>query len=484
MARQAEMAVATDQNIIAAVAFSSGAIVAYAVAKWRESTLQQLHERRLRTEVELARREGAAAAAEAQAVADAEKAEARLAAEAARRDAAQAAQDRSRAAAEAERIRQESLRLAGLPAEELRRAAIQAMRADLGEEARRLREEVMGRAEDEVGEEARRRLVAAMQRLTPQVAQEASAVTVGIPGDEMKGRLIGREGRNIRTFEQLTGATLLIDETPDAVLVSCFDPVRREIARLALRAVIADGRVSPGLIEACVASARGEVDASVRKLGAAAVRDLGLPPMDPAVEELLGRLNFRLSANQNTLAHSVEVARLCAMLASELGIDPTPAKRAGLLHDLGKAIEAEAEGSHALAGAALLRRLGEDPRVVNAVAAHHREVDPESVYAPLVMVADAASGSRPGARSSSLEGLIRRQRGLEELALGFPGVSEAFALQAGRELRVIVQPQRVDDAAAAELARALRIKVEAALSFPGTVRIVVIRETRYLDEAR
>lgn len=478
------MAVATDQNIIAAVAFSSGAIVAYAVAKWRESTLQQLHERRLRNEVELARREGAAAAAEAQAVADAEQAEARVAAEAARRDAALAAQDRARAAAEAERARKESLRLAGLAPAELREAAVRAIRAELEAEARRLREEVLGRAEDEVGEEARRRLVAAMQRLTPQVTQEATAVTVDIPGEEMKGRLIGREGRNIRTFEQLTGATLLIDETPDAVLISCFDPVRREIARRALRAVIADGRVSPGLIEACVAQARGEVDDSVRKLGAGAVRDLGLPPMDPAVETLLGQLNFRLSANQNTLAHSVEVARLCAMLAAELGLDPTPAKRAGLLHDLGKAIEAEAEGSHALAGASLLRRLGEDPRVVNAVAAHHREVDPESIYAPLVMIADAASGSRPGARAASLDGLIRRQRGLEEIALGFAGVDEAYALQAGRELRVMVQPRKVDDDAAAELARAIRLKVEATLSFPGTVRIVVIRETRYQDEAR
>jgi len=478
------MAVATDQNIIAAVAFSSGAIVAYAVAKWRESTLQQLHERRLRSEVELARREGNAAAAESQAIADADRATAKLASETAKRDAAEAAEDRARAATEAERIRQESIRLAALPPEELRKAAIEAIRNDLTEEARRLREEIVGQTEEAVGKEARHRLLAAMQRLTPELVQEASAVTVDIPGEEMKGRLIGREGRNIRTFEQLTGATLLIDETPDAVIVSCFDPVRREAARIALRAIIADGRVSPVLIEACVAKARGEVEASVRKLGAGAVRDLSLPPMDPVVEDLLGRLHFRLSANQNTLAHSIEVARLCAMLAAELGLDPTPAKRAGLLHDIGKALEAEAEGSHALAGAALLRRLGEDPRVVNAVAAHHREVDPESVYAPLVMIADAASGARPGARAASIDGLIRRQRGLEEIALAFPGVSEAHALQAGRELRVIVQPTHIDDAGAAELARSIRVQIEATLSFPGTIRIVVIRESRFSDEAR
>lgn len=478
------MAVATDQNIIAAVAFSSGAIVAYAVAKWRESTLQQLHERRLKSEVELARREGNAAAAESQAIADTERATAKLASETAKRDAAEAAKERARAATEAERIRQESIRLAALPPEQLRQAAIEAIRKDLTEEARHLREEIVSQTEEEVGKEARHRLLAAMQRLTPELVQEASAVMVDIPGEDMKGRLIGREGRNIRTFEQLTGATLLIDETPDAVIVSCFDPVRREAARIALRAIIADGRVSPVLIEACVAKARGEVEASVRKLGAGAVRDLGLPPMDAAVEDLLGRLHFRLSANQNTLAHSVEVARLCAMLASELGLDPTPAKRAGLLHDIGKALEAEAEGSHALAGAALLRRLGEDSRVVNAVAAHHREVDPESVYAPLVMIADAASGARPGARASSIDGLIRRQRGLEEIALTFPGVSEAHALQAGRELRVIVQPTHIDDAGAAELARSIRIQIEATLSFPGTIRIVVIRESRFSDEAR
>ena len=221
-----------------------------------------------------------------------------------------------------------------------------------------------------------------------------------------------------------------------------------------------------------------------RRLGRDAVRDLGLPPMHETVEELLGRLHFRLSANQNTLAHSIEVAQLCAMLAAEIGIDPIPAKRAGLLHDLGKAIEAEAGGSHALAGAALLRRLGEDPRVVNAVAAHHREVEAESLYAPLVMIADSASGSRPGARASTLESFVQRARGLEEIAQSFDGVREAFAFQAGRELRVIVDPGKVDDTAAAELARRIRLLVEEKLSYPGTVKIVLIREQRFTEEAR
>jgi ribonuclease Y len=478
------MAVATDQNIIAAVAFSSGGIVAYAVAKWRETTLNEMHERRLRTEVEIARRETAAEASGLKALAESESTEARRLVEEARKEINEAVQAKAKAAAEQLRARQETLRLANLPIEELRKAAIEAMRSDCVTEARHLHDSILSEAEDQVAGEARRRLIAAMQRLAPAVTQQSTAVSVSIPSEEMKGRLIGRDGRNIRTFEQSTGTSLLIDETPDAVLISCFDPVRREIARIALQAVVSDGRVSPALIEEYVATARTRVIDSARQLGRAAVRDLGLPPLEPIVEELLGKLHFRLSSNQNTLDHSVEVARLCSMIASELGLDPLPAKRAGLLHDLGKAIEAEAESSHALAGASLLQRLGEDPRVVNAVAAHHREVEPESVYAPLVMIADTISGSRPGARSSSIEGLIRRQRGLEEIALGFTGVSEAFAVQAGRELRVIVQPEQIDDATAGDLARRIRIQVEQTLSFPGTVRIVVIRERRFMDEAR
>ena len=478
------MAVATDQNIIAAVAFSSGAIVAYAVAKWRESTLHELHERRLRSETEVVRREAAAEATGLKVLAEAERTEAARAMQQAERVSTEAQSTRARAEADLARARQETLRLANLTPEELRRAAIEAMRVDCVAEARHLRDTVLGEAEEQVAEEARRRLVAAMQRLAPQVTQQATAVAVAIPGEDMKGRLIGREGRNIRTFEQATGTTLLIDETPEAVLVSCFDPVRREIARLALQAVVADGRVSPTLIEECIAAARVRVIESARQLGRTAVRDLGLAPLDPAVEELLGKLHFRLSSNQNTLDHSVEVARLCSMLASELGLDPLPAKRAGLLHDIGKALEAEAEGSHALAGASLLQRLGEDPRVVNAVAAHHREVPPESIYAPLVMIADSVSGSRPGARAASLDGLIRRQRGLEEIALSFAGVQEAFAVQAGRELRVLVQPEQIDDATAGDIARRIRIQVEQTLNFPGTVRIVVIRERRFTDEAR
>ena len=478
------MAEAADQSILAAVAFSSGAIVAYAVAKWRESTLGALREARLKNEIELARREATVEAAELHAKAQDEQREAhRLLAEA--KSEAQAAE-----ALKADSVRQrdflsrEALRLSGLTPEDAKRLAMADLQKQYEDEARRLRHEVLDRPEQDVDDEARRILLAAMQRLTTQTTQDATAVSVEIPSEDMKGRLIGREGRNIRTFEQATGATLMIDETPGMVLVSCFDPVRREVARIALDRIIKNGNVSPSLIEDLVRKAADEVVRHAQRLGRDAVRDLGLPPMDNRVEELLGRLHFRLSSNQNTLAHSIEVAQLCAVLAAELGLDPLPAKRAGLLHDLGKAMEAEDGGSHALIGASLLRRLGEDPRVVNAVAAHHREVEAESLYAPLVMIADAASGARPGARASTLESYVQRVRNLETLALGFEGIREAYAFQSGRELRVIVDPGLVDDFGATELLRRLRTAIEERLSYQGTVKIILIREQRFTDEAR
>lgn len=478
------MAEAADQSILAAVAFSSGAIVAYAVAKWRESTLGALREARLKNEIELARREATVEAAELHAQAQDEQREAhRLLAEA-------KAETQVAESLKADSLRQrdflsrEALRLSGLTPEDAKRQAMADLQKQYETEARRLRHEMLDRPEQDVADEARRILLAAMQRLTTQTTQDATAVSVDIPTEDMKGRLIGREGRNIRTFEQATGATLMIDETPGTVLVSCFDPVRREIARIALDRIIKNGNVAPSLIEDLVRKAADEVVRHAQRLGRDAVRDLGLPPMDGRIEELLGRLHFRLSSNQNTLAHSIEVAQLCGVLAGELGLDPIPAKRAGLLHDLGKAMEAEDGGSHALIGAALLRRLGEEPRVVNAVAAHHREVEAESLYAPLVMIADAASGSRPGARSSTLESYVQRVKNLEALALGFEGIREAYAFQSGRELRVIVDPGQVDDFGATELLRHLRSAIEEKLSYQGTVKIILIREQRFTDEAR
>jgi len=478
------MPAAADQSFIAAVTFSCGAIAAYSIAKWHENSRGALREAKLRAEVELARREATLEASELRAEAEDEKrVAARLTAEAElQARAAEALREETQR--ERAQLGRELQRLAGIDAEQARALTIEALRREMGEEARLLRHELLDQAEQEVADEARRKLLSAMQRLTTQTTQDATSLLVFLPNEEMKGRIVGREGRNIRTFEQATGATLLIDDTPGQVLVSCFDPVRREIARIALERIVKDGRISPGLIEDSVRAAGDEVGKHARRLGRDAVRDLGLPPMDGSVEELLGRLHFRLSANQNTLAHSIEVAQLCAMLAAEIGIDPIPAKRAGLLHDLGKAIEAEAGGSHALAGAALLRRLGEDLRVVNAVAAHHREVEAESLYAPLVMIADAVSGSRPGARSSTLESYAQRVRRLEEVALAFDGVKEAYAFQSGRELRVIVDPGKVDDFGATELARRLRLKVEETLSYQGTVKIVLIREQRFTEEAR
>lgn len=454
------------------------------MAKWRESTLRASRDARLQAEVALARREATVEAAElvaqaeaAQTAADQLQAKAETETTTAARLSAE--NDRQR-----ERLLHELQRIADLSPDEARARLLDLLRLEFAEEAQHLRRTLLEQVEQDTDDEARKTLLAAMQRLTTSTTQDATALTVSLPGEDMKGRLIGREGRNIRAFEQATGATLLIDETPGLAMVSCFDPVRREIARIALERIIKDGRISPGLIEDSVRLAGQEVVKHALRLGRDAVRDLGLPPMDAAVEELLGRLHFRLSANQNTLAHSIEVAQLCAMLAAEIGIDPIPAKRAGLLHDLGKAIEAEAGHSHALAGATLLRRLGEDARVVNAVAAHHREVAAESLYAPLVMIADAASGSRPGARSSTLESYAQRVRHLEELALAFEGVREAYAFQSGRELRVIVDPGKVDDFGATELARRLRLKVEESLSYQGTVKIVLIREQRFTEEAR
>lgn len=470
------MAFVTDQSITALLLFFTGMATAYAFAKWREKTLKN--------EVELARREAHLETLEIKAQVETAQREVGRLLSMAQTEATTVAELKIANEKEREFLQKELLRLAGLKTEEAKRLAFESLQKKYEEEARRLRDENLNRSEQESEEEARRILIASMQRLTTTTTQDATAVSVAIPSEEMKGRLIGREGRNIRTFEQSTGATLLVDETPGMVLISCFDPVRREVARLALERMVKDGRITPNLIEDFVQTAEGEVTRRAQHLGHEAVKDLGLPPMDSRVEELLGRLYFRLSANQNTLAHSIEVAQLCAILAAEIGIDPIIAKRAGLLHDLGKAMEADNGLTHAIAGAQLLRRVGEDSRVVNAVAAHHREVDAESLFAPLVMIADGVSGSRPGARSSTLESYAQRVKSLEELALTFEGIREAYAFQSGRELRVIVDPVKVDDFSASELVRRLRSAIEEKLSYQGNIKITLIREQRYTDEAR
>jgi len=373
---------------------------------------------------------------------------------------------------------------ANLNEEQLRTALREEVRVECATELRELRNQLRNRAETELQEEGRRILIDSLQRLTSTVPSEIGATLVRLPNEEMKGRIIGREGRNIRTFESATGVTLMIDETPDAVLVSSFDPIRREVARLALERLVADGRIHPASIEEFVSKADEEVRHNFGVLGEKAVTRLHLSGVNPELVAILGKLHFRLSNNQNTLDHSVEVASICAFIAAELGLDPEPARRAGLFHDLGKALNGDHPGSHALAAADLLRSYGEDPRVINAVAAHHNEVPAESVYAPLLVIADSVSATRPGARSESIEGYLQRVRSLEDLARGFPGVTEAYALQAGREVRVIVAPEKMTDAEARQLAVDVRRKIEDELNYQGAIKVTVIRETRFSETAK
>jgi len=322
-----------------------------------------------------------------------------------------------------------------------------------------------------------------MQRLASKPNNDLTATIVQLPNEEMKGRIIGREGRNIKSFEAATGTTLLIDESPQMVLISSFDPVRREIAKLALEGLLKDGRIHPASIEEFVNRAREEMDLHVATIGEEAVDRLKISGLHPESIKLLGRLRFRFSYNQNVLDHSIEVAQLCAMLAAEIGLEPNVAKRAGLLHDVGKSIEGEYEGSHALIGADFIRRYGETDIVVNAVAAHHAEVKAETIYAGLVILADAISASRPGARAESMTSYIERLGRLEKLAMTMPGVQQAFAIQAGREVRVVVQPSVVTDEQAHSLAKNLRLKIEQELDYPSTIKVTVIREQRYTETA-
>ena len=367
--------------------------------------------------------------------------------------------------------------------DEARQVLLRTMEKECEQEIKEMRRMILDRAEAKITNEAKRILLATMQRITSQPMNDATATVVNLPSEEMKGRIIGRDGRNIRSFEHATGTTLMIDEAPDSVLISCFDPVRREIARFALEALLRDGRIHPSSIEEQVDKAEGEMQANVVELGEGALRKLRLHDVHPEIVTLLGKLHYRLSNNQNTLAHCVEVANLCALIASEIGLDPVIAKRAGLFHDIGKALAEEYEGSHAAAGAEIIKQHGEDARVVNATAAHHEEVPAESAYAGLVMVADALSAVRPGARASSIDGFVQRVRAIEEIASAMPGVSEAYAVQAGRELRVIVEPKVINDQEARELARMIRKSIEEQMNYPGTVEITVIREQRYTETA-
>ena len=373
--------------------------------------------------------------------------------------------------------------VASLDGEEIRKQLRDEVTFECQEELRALRKELLERSEQDVVQEGKRILVAAMQRLASKPNNDLTATIVQLPSEEMKGRIIGREGRNIKSFEAATATTLLIDESPQMVLISSFDPVRREVAKLALESLVKDGRIHPASIEESVNRARQDMDLHVAQIGEEAVDRLKISGLHPEVIKLLGRLRFRFSYTQNVLDHSIEVAQLCSMLASELGLEPNVAKRAGLLHDIGKSIEGEYEGSHALIGADFIRRYGETTIVVNAVAAHHAEIKPETIYAGLVILADAISASRPGARAESMTSYIERLGRLEKLAMAMPGVQQAFAIQAGREVRVVVQPSVVTDEQAHALAKTLRLKIEQELDYPSTIKITVIREQRYTETA-
>ncbi|HND61257.1 MAG TPA: ribonuclease Y [Opitutaceae bacterium] len=370
-----------------------------------------------------------------------------------------------------------------MDAEEIRRALREEVMLECQDELRALKRETLEKSEQELQTSARRIVVAAMQRIASKPNNDLTSTLVQLPSEEMKGRIIGREGRNIKAFEAATGVTVLIDESPQMVLLSSFDPMRREVARVALEALVKDGRIHPATIEEFVKRAQEEIDLTTTQAGEEAVAQLNINGLHHEIVKLLGRLKFRFSYNQNVLDHSVETAFLASMLASEVGLDPNLAKRAGLLHDIGKAVSSEFEGSHAHVGAEFIKRYGETPIVVNAVAAHHEEVKPETVYAGLVILADTISAVRPGARAESMAIYAKRLERLEKLALMLPGVQQAFAIQAGREIRVVVSPQTVTDDGARDLAKELRAKIEAELQYPSSIKITVIREQRFTETA-
>jgi len=370
-----------------------------------------------------------------------------------------------------------------MDAEEIKRALREEVQLECQDELRALRHEILDRSEQDLNTQAQRILVTAMQRLSSKPNNDITATIVQLPSEEMKGRIIGREGRNIKSFESTTGVTLLIDESPQMVLISSFDPVRREVARITLEGLVKDGRIHPASIEDFYQRALEDVELNVQQSGEDAVQRLGINGLHPEVIKLLGRLKYRFSYTQNALDHSIEVGFLCSMLASEIGLDPSLAKRAGLLHDIGKAVEGDYEGSHASVGASFVKRFGETPIVVNAIAAHHEEVKPETVYAGLVILADTVSAVRPGARAESMTGYIQRLERLEKLAVGVEGVHHAYAIQAGREVRVVVNPQSVTDEQAHAIAKEIRQRIETQLQYPSTIKVTVIREARFTETA-
>ena len=380
--------------------------------------------------------------------------------------------------------RKELERIGRLTAQEAREALVAQVVDEAKRDAMATVREIEQRAREEGEKRARKIVTIAIQRVATEQTSESSVSVFPLPSDDMKGRIIGREGRNIRAFEALTGVNLIIDDTPEAVVLSCFDPVRREVARLTLEKLVSDGRIHPARIEEAHGRALADVDEQIKRAGEEALVEVGITDVHPEMVKVLGRLQYRTSYGQNVLRHLVEAAHIGAAIAAELGVDPRLVKRCALMHDIGKAVTHEVEGSHALIGAELARRLKEPPEVVHAIEAHHGEVEPRTIEAVLAQTADAISGSRPGARRESLETYVKRLERLEEICTSYEGVEKSFAMQAGREVRVMVKPVDIDDVAAQVLARDIAKQVEEELQYPGQIKITVVRETRAIEYAR
>lgn len=379
---------------------------------------------------------------------------------------------------------QELERISGLTSEQAKEQLLKTVEDDVKLDAAKLYKELESRAKEDASKKAKEYVITAIQKCAVDHVSEATISVVQLPSDEMKGRIIGREGRNIRTLETLTGVDLIIDDTPEAVVLSGFDPIRREVARIALEKLIVDGRIHPARIEEMVEKAQKEVETQIREEGESAAVDVGVHGIHPELIRLLGRMKFRSSYGQNALKHSIEVAQLSGLLAGEIGADVRIAKRAGLLHDIGKSIDHEVEGSHIQIGVDLCKKYKESAVVVNAVAAHHGDVEPESLIACIVQAADAISAARPGARRETLEIYTNRLKQLEDIANQFKGVDKSFAIQAGREIRVMVMPEHISDADMVFLARDISKQIEAELKYPGQIKVNVIRENRVVDYAK